>query len=167
MNGYPVLSFLSCCHCHSIFVHFFFVSFLFFFRSVSLHRSTRMVKFVSQFSTKQSQMNSTRKKRWARNVSPDNETDSFNDNLWTILLPQLLILLLLFNIFPFSFLFGLTFLGRPILGVEAVLVSVLSMLSDANFESPANIDASVELKNDPKAYKARVRKLVRDSMDAL
>jgi ubiquitin-conjugating enzyme E2 G1 len=32
---------------------------------------------------------------------------------------------------------------RPILGVEAVLVSVLSMLSDPNFESPANIDASV------------------------
>lgn len=56
---------------------------------------------------------------------------------------------------------------RPILGVEAVLVSVLSMLGDANFESPANIDASVELKNDPKAYKARIRKLVRDSMDAL
>ena len=32
---------------------------------------------------------------------------------------------------------------RPILGPEAVLVSVLSMLSDPNFESPANIDASV------------------------
>jgi ubiquitin-conjugating enzyme E2 G1 len=56
---------------------------------------------------------------------------------------------------------------RPILGVEAVLVSVLSMLSDANFESPANIDASVELKNDPKAYKTRIRKLVRDSLDTL
>jgi ubiquitin-protein ligase len=41
------------------------------------------------------------------------------------------------------------------------------MLSEANFESPANIDASVELKNDPKAYKARVRKLVRDSLDSL
>lgn len=56
---------------------------------------------------------------------------------------------------------------RPILGPEAVLVSVLSMLSDANFESPANIDASVELKNDPKAYRARIRKLVRDSLDSL
>ena len=53
------------------------------------------------------------------------------------------------------------------MGPEAVLVSVLSMLSEANFESPANIDASVELKNDPKAYKARVRKLVRDSLDSL
>ena len=64
-------------------------------------------------------------------------------------------------------LFSFSFSGRPILGVEAVLVSVLSMLSDANFESPANIDASVEAKNDPKAYKAHVRKVVRDSMDAL
>jgi ubiquitin-conjugating enzyme E2 G1 len=56
---------------------------------------------------------------------------------------------------------------RPILGVEAVLVSILSMLSDPNFDSPANIDASVELRNDPKTYRTRVRKLVRDSLDAL
>jgi len=28
---------------------------------------------------------------------------------------------------------------RPILGIEAVLISVLSLLSDPNFESPANI----------------------------
>ena len=56
---------------------------------------------------------------------------------------------------------------RPILGVEAVLVSVLSMLSDPNFESPANIDASVELKSDPKKFKQRVRKLVRETQDAL
>ena len=56
---------------------------------------------------------------------------------------------------------------RPILGVEAVLVSVLSMLSDPNFESPANIDASVELKNDPKKFKQRVRKIVRETQDAL
>jgi len=32
---------------------------------------------------------------------------------------------------------------RPIIGVETVLVSVLSMLSDPNIESPANIDAAV------------------------
>ena len=43
---------------------------------------------------------------------------------------------------------------RPILGVEAVLVSVLSMLSDPNFESPANIDASVELRNNPKGIQS-------------
>lgn len=32
---------------------------------------------------------------------------------------------------------------RPILGVESILVSVISMLSDPNDESPANIDAAV------------------------
>src|SRR6056297_1451397 len=32
---------------------------------------------------------------------------------------------------------------RPILGVEAIIVSVISMLSDPNDESPANIDAAV------------------------
>jgi ubiquitin-conjugating enzyme E2 G1 len=56
---------------------------------------------------------------------------------------------------------------RPILGVEAVLVSVLSMLSDPNFDSPANVDASIELKNNPKAFKQRIRKLVRETQDAL
>jgi len=56
---------------------------------------------------------------------------------------------------------------RPILGVEAILVSVLSMLSDPNFESPANVDASIELRNNPKAYKARCRKIVRETQDAL
>jgi ubiquitin-protein ligase len=32
---------------------------------------------------------------------------------------------------------------RPVLGVEAVVVSVISMLVDPNINSPANIDASV------------------------
>lgn len=32
---------------------------------------------------------------------------------------------------------------RPILGVESILVSVISMLSDPNDDSPANIDAAV------------------------
>ena len=32
---------------------------------------------------------------------------------------------------------------RPILGVEAVLISVISMLNDPNIESPANLDASI------------------------
>jgi len=50
---------------------------------------------------------------------------------------------------------------RPILGVGAVLLSVQSMLSDPNFESPANIDASIEMKNNPQAYKRRIRQMVR------
>ena len=32
---------------------------------------------------------------------------------------------------------------RPILGVEAVLMSVISMLNDHNIDSPANLDASI------------------------
>jgi len=56
---------------------------------------------------------------------------------------------------------------RPILGVEAVLVSVMSMLSEPNLDSPANVDASVMLKKDPKAYKKVVKALVRKSQDAL
>jgi len=32
---------------------------------------------------------------------------------------------------------------RPILGVEAVLMSVISMLNDPNIDSPANLDASI------------------------
>ena len=42
---------------------------------------------------------------------------------------------------------------RPILGVESILVSVVSMLSDPNFESPANIDASVCFCSCALAYK--------------
>lgn len=34
---------------------------------------------------------------------------------------------------------------RPILGVESVLISVISMLSDPNDDSPANIDAAVRI----------------------
>merc|ERR1711862_7226 len=37
---------------------------------------------------------------------------------------------------------------RPILGVEQILVSVISMLSDPNDESPANLDAAVLWRND-------------------
>lgn len=32
---------------------------------------------------------------------------------------------------------------RPILGVESVLMSVVSMLNDPNIDSPANLDASI------------------------
>ena len=32
---------------------------------------------------------------------------------------------------------------RPILNVESILLSVISMLNDPNINSPANIDASV------------------------
>jgi ubiquitin-conjugating enzyme E2 G1 len=56
---------------------------------------------------------------------------------------------------------------RPILSVEAIIVSVLSMLSEPNFESPANIDASVQWKKDPEGYKKRIRQLVRRSQEIM
>ena len=37
---------------------------------------------------------------------------------------------------------------RPILGVEAILMSVISMLNDPNIDSAANLDASIEWRDD-------------------
>lgn len=56
---------------------------------------------------------------------------------------------------------------RPILGVEGIIVSVISMLSDPNDESPANIDAAVMWRSDKEAFKKKSRLLVRKSQDAL
>ena len=56
---------------------------------------------------------------------------------------------------------------RPILGVESIIVSVISMLSDPNDDSPANIDAAVMWRNDKAAFKKKVRDIVRRSQEAL
>jgi ubiquitin-conjugating enzyme E2 G1 len=54
---------------------------------------------------------------------------------------------------------------RPVLGVESILISVLSMLADPNLSSPANIDAGVMMKNDQEGYTKKVRMLVRKSIE--
>merc|ERR1740130_993908 len=54
---------------------------------------------------------------------------------------------------------------RPILGVHAILISVISMLVDPNLNSPANIDAAVQMKNDYDGWKKRTRQLTRKSVD--
>ena len=54
---------------------------------------------------------------------------------------------------------------RPILGVESIIVSVISMLSDPNDDSPANIDAAVMWRNDKAAFKKKVRDVVRRSQE--
>ena len=54
---------------------------------------------------------------------------------------------------------------RPSLGAEQILISVISMLNDPNCDSPANIDAAVMLRNNPKDYEKKVRQLVLKSMD--
>jgi len=52
---------------------------------------------------------------------------------------------------------------RPIQTVESILVSVVSMLSDPNFSSPANVDASVQLRKEPSAYKKKILDVVNAS----
>lgn len=54
---------------------------------------------------------------------------------------------------------------RPILGVEQILISVISILGDPNDESPANIDAAVMWRNDRSAFKKKVRQCVRKSQE--
>lgn len=54
---------------------------------------------------------------------------------------------------------------RPILGVETVLMSVQSMLADPNINSPANIDAAKQLRDDPKGFKKRVRRTIERSLE--
>jgi ubiquitin-conjugating enzyme E2 R len=44
----------------------------------------------------------------------------------------------------------------PVQRVETVMLSILSLLDDANSSSPANVDASVMLREKPAQYKARV-----------
>ena len=56
---------------------------------------------------------------------------------------------------------------RPILGVEAILLSVMSMLNDPNIDSAANIDASVEFRNNREEYNKKVRRLTAESVDYL
>eukprot|EP00915_Cephaloidophora_sp_WS-2016_P003332 GHVH01004466.1.p1 GENE.GHVH01004466.1~~GHVH01004466.1.p1 ORF type:complete len:165 (+),score=26.39 GHVH01004466.1:198-692(+) len=54
---------------------------------------------------------------------------------------------------------------RPILGVESILISVISMLSDPNLDSPANVDAAKMMKEDLEGYKRRVRRLAEKTLE--
>mmetsp|Transcript_13 Transcript_13/g.48 ORF Transcript_13/g.48 Transcript_13/m.48 type:complete len:170 (+) Transcript_13:153-662(+) len=54
---------------------------------------------------------------------------------------------------------------RPVLGVESILVSVISMLSDPNESSPANIDAAVMWRDRRDEFKKQVRQTVRRSQE--
>jgi len=46
----------------------------------------------------------------------------------------------------------------PVQTVESVLLSVLSLLDDAEVSSPANVDAGVMLRNSPAQYAEMVKK---------
>ena len=56
---------------------------------------------------------------------------------------------------------------RPILGVEAILHSVSSMLNDPNLDSPANLDAAIQLRDDKQGYLRKVRRLAQKSVEIL
>ena len=55
----------------------------------------------------------------------------------------------------------------PVHTVESILVSVISMLSSPNDESPANIDAAREWREDTATYKRKVARCVRESQERL
>jgi ubiquitin-protein ligase len=48
----------------------------------------------------------------------------------------------------------------PIHGVDSIMLSIISMLSDPNFDSPANVPVSVLWKDNPTEYKQQIHKLV-------
>ncbi|KAI5984656.1 ubiquitin-conjugating enzyme [Pisolithus albus] len=56
----------------------------------------------------------------------------------------------------------------PVHTVETILISVISLLSSdtPNTDSPANVDAAKEVRNDLAGYKKKVRRLVRQSAEA-
>ena len=56
---------------------------------------------------------------------------------------------------------------RPILGVEPILISVISMLNEPNISSPANIDAAKEFRDSIESYNEKVRELTERSFDFL
>jgi len=53
----------------------------------------------------------------------------------------------------------------PVHTVESILVSVVSMLSSPNDESAANLDAAKQWRDDPTAFKKKVRQTVRKAND--
>lgn len=53
----------------------------------------------------------------------------------------------------------------PVHTVETILLSVISMLADPNDESPANVDAAKEWRNNPEQFKKKVAKCVRKSQE--
>ncbi|THW81482.1 ubiquitin-conjugating enzyme [Aureobasidium pullulans] len=54
----------------------------------------------------------------------------------------------------------------PVQTPETILLSVISMLSSPNDESPANIEAGKQWREDPASFKKKVRRCVRDSQES-
>ena len=56
---------------------------------------------------------------------------------------------------------------RPILGVDAIILSVISMLSSPNIDSPANLEASLMYRDHIADYNQKVRALAQKSIEEL
>ena len=54
----------------------------------------------------------------------------------------------------------------PVQTPETILLSVISMLSSPNDESPANVEAATMWREDSKAFKRKVRRCVDASLEA-
>ena len=52
---------------------------------------------------------------------------------------------------------------NPSHSVNSIMMSIISMLSNPNFESPANLEASIMWRNNIDAYKKRVYQIVSNS----
>lgn len=83
--------------------------------------------------------------------------------LLLVLIKCIFLLFIIYIVFIYLYIYFLYYLFQ----IEAILVSVQSMLSEPNFQSPANIDASVQMQQDPTGYRKKIRALVRKSQDDL
>ncbi|CAM6085300.1 unnamed protein product [Calypogeia fissa] len=55
----------------------------------------------------------------------------------------------------------------PVHTVETILLSIISMLSSPNDESPANIDAAKEWRDHKEEFKRKVSRIVRRSQETM
>jgi ubiquitin-conjugating enzyme E2 G1 len=55
----------------------------------------------------------------------------------------------------------------PVHTVETIMISIISMLSSPNDESPANVDAAKQWREDPAGFKSRVARCVRKSQEEM
>ncbi|NDW60523.1 ubiquitin-conjugating enzyme E2, partial [Yangia sp. PrR004] len=55
----------------------------------------------------------------------------------------------------------------PVHTVESIVLSIISMLSSPNDESPANIEAAKEWREKREDFKKKVRRIVRKSQEML
>ncbi|KAJ2802723.1 Ubiquitin-conjugating enzyme E2 14 [Coemansia furcata] len=53
----------------------------------------------------------------------------------------------------------------PAQSVESIVISVVAMLSDPNPESPANIDAALEMRKEPKVFRRKARQCAERSAE--